>query len=339
MRRGGRLLLLVGLLLAFVAAGAIFLVLQNPAADPNNQASQSPTAIPQKQVIFARIDIPANRVLTDTETFLVPGTIPETEYNGNPDDYFTSFSELSNRQSIADIPAGEPIRASQVVESGLANRIPAADPGQPTLKALPIQVNNLTGVADQIRPGDFVDFLASFSINQTIIRPGVDDQGLIIQREQDFVSQSTKTIVQNIQVLQILKPAVVPEGTPTPAPEGEQPQTGPDGTPIDGAQGTNTIASTANTLQQGNWIIVVAVTDQEAELIKFALEQGTGFSLVLRGGGDQATETTVGATLDILVTQFGLPVPVPFASDGQITNGGSSGVPQPTAAPVATPTP
>jgi pilus assembly protein CpaB len=55
------------------------------------------------------------------------------------------------------------------------------------------------------------------------------------------------------------------------------------------------------------------VTDQEAEIIKFSREQNNALTLVLRGRGDTATETTIGATIDLLVSQYGLPVPDPAA--------------------------
>ena len=49
-------------------------------------------------------------------------------------------------------------------------------------------------------------------------------------------------------------------------------------------------------------MLVLAVTDQEAEIIKLSREQGNGITLVLRGRGDTAVENTVGATIDLLVS-------------------------------------
>jgi pilus assembly protein CpaB len=59
--------------------------------------------------------------------------------------------------------------------------------------------------------------------------------------------------------------------------------------------------------------LILAVTDQQAEILKFSIERGTGITLVLRGRGDTANETTLGATLDLLVSNFGLPLPNPAA--------------------------
>ena len=87
-------------------------------------------------------------------------------------------------------------------------------------------------------------------------------------------------------------------------------------------------------------MLVLAVIDQEAEIIKLSREQGTGITLVLRGRGDTAVENTVGATIDLLVAQFGLPLPNPpapaFFSPNELTQVPTVAAP---AAPAGTPTP
>jgi hypothetical protein len=61
-----------------------------------------------------------------------------------------------------------------------------------------------------------------------------------------------------------------------------------------------------------NVIIVFAGNDQDAELIKFAQSNlgELGFlTAVLRHVDDEAIEDTTGMTLDILVEQYGVPIP------------------------------
>ena len=127
-----------------------------------------------------------------------------------------------------------------------------------------------------------------------------------------------KTLIQNVQVLQVLKPAV-PEGTPGQAgnapPAAEQqgpPQTDANGQPIQPGQAgqptQQTGPKTTGTFQPGDWILTLALTDQQAEIVKFSTETGT-ISLALRGRGDTAVDNTLGATLSLLVSQFGLPLP------------------------------
>jgi len=342
MRRGGRLFLLLGLLILIIGALAYFVLA------PPNVANQNlpiqPTVEPKRTIVVARIDIPNNTVITDTESLLTTTEIPESQFNAGANQYFTSASELSNKQTLRAFAFKDPIRKSEVTDSGLSIQIPAAQVGQARLKAIPFQVNNLTGVADQIKPSDYVDILASFQVQRTIIRPGFGDNGAVTFKEDAFEGQSTKTILQNIQVLQILKPAAPVEGTATPgAPpqDAGPPPTDANGQPIAG--GGNAPAGqnpnpNSTTFQPGNWLLVLAVTDQQAELLKYSLEQGTGITLVLRGRGDTAIETTTGATFDLLVSLYGVPVPQPAPLD-VISQSGLTPVPTTAGAPTAQTTP
>jgi pilus assembly protein CpaB len=316
MRRGGRLFLVLGVVIAAIAAvlGFVFLQ-QQPTLSPDGTQPLQPTAVTTRQVVVALSDIESNTVLTDTETFLAFDEIPATQYEANPDQYFTSLGELQNKLTLRPIGVNEVITRDAVTDAGLSLQIPTAGPNEPRPKAYPFQVGNLTGVADQIKPGDFVDVLGSFNVTQTFLRPGVDEQGQPTIKEQELVGQTTKTLVQNVQVLQILRPQPAPEGTPTPegAPPAEgPPQTDASGQPVGQGGPEGQGSSAATSLRTGNWVLILAVTDQEAEVIKYSLEQGLGVTLVLRGRGDTAVETTTGATLDLLISEFGLPLPQPF---------------------------
>jgi pilus assembly protein CpaB len=321
MRRGGRLILLLGVLIAAAAALFLYFFLQSPPTPAGVQIAP-PTEPPKKQIVVARIDIPVNSVLTDTETFLQLGEISEADFNARPRDYFTSSGELQGKVTLRLITAGEPIFRGDVQEAGLSLQIPPAAPNEARPKAFPLRVENLSGVADQITPGDFVDVIASFRITRTFLRPGVDEQGQITIQEETIPDLlSTKTLVQNVQVLKVIKPPAAPEGTPTPggAPPDQAagpPETDASGQPVGagGAEGQpEQPGQPGSTLTSGTWILVLAVTDQEAEIIKFSREQNNAITLVLRGRGDTATETTIGATLDLLIANFGLPIPDPAA--------------------------
>ncbi|HEU4328188.1 MAG TPA: Flp pilus assembly protein CpaB [Roseiflexaceae bacterium] len=332
MRRGGRLFVLVGILFALFAAFGLYLYLQSTGgAQVTDLSLLTPTAEPLKRVVVARIDIPNTTVLTDTETFLSLEEIPESEYNANPAQYFTSFSDLRNKQTILTVSAGDPVRSTDVTDAGLSLQIPPGQQGQPRPKAFPFQVNSLTGVADLITPGDFVDVIASFQVQVPLIRVGVNEQGQpTLEENETFEGQTTKTLVQNVQVLQILKPQVPAEVTP--GAEGAQPaeEPPPGGAPADGTNPPSA-PNAANTFTPGNWLLVLAVTDQQAEIIKFAQERGQSVTLVLRGRGDTAQETTEGVTLELLVARFALPVP------GQVEDPDATPVPTPAPAPPTAP--
>lgn len=360
MRRGGRLVLLLGIVIAVAAALGLLLFLQqqNPNPQPGDGPSLIPTEPPKHSVIVARIDIPNNSVLTDTETYLQPADIAESEYSSQASQYFTSLSDLQGKVTVRQVSAGQPIKKADVTEGGLSLQIPAAAPNEAAPKAFAFPVNNLSGVVDQIRPGDFVDVIASFRFERTLLRPGFTDDGRLIIKEDKLEDmQSTKTLVQNVQVLRIVKPQVEAAGTPTPGGSGSgggdaQSQEGPPETDSSGQQvGANgeggaspnaQTGQTGDTLTQGSWYLVIAVTDQEAEIIKLAREKGSSVTLVLRGRGDTAVETTTGATIGLLVSQYGLPLPEPpglavFAPNDITPVPTAAGAP--TGAPAGTPTP
>jgi pilus assembly protein CpaB len=356
MRRGGRLLLLL-LILVLVAGALIYFLFSQPALTTPPEVTPQPTEEVTRSIVVARIDIPANTVMTDTVTYLNTREIPESEFNAAAGQYFTDPAQLVNKQTVQQVNFDQPIRRADVVDSGLSILIPTAQPGQTRPKAIPLRVDNLSGVADLIRPGDFVDVLSSFEIQVTVIRPGFDQNNQIVFREEPLTGRTTKTLIQNVQVLQILKPAV-PQGTPTadgsaPAPAPAETQSGPPATDASGqpiAQGQATASpppGSTGTFTEGEWILVLALTDQQAEILKFSGEAGT-ITLVLRGRGDSAVEETIGSTLEILVGQFGLPVPgaVPPSvispadlTPGPTTNAAPAAPAAPVGTPSVTPTP
>jgi len=352
MRRGGRLFLLLGILI-LVAAALAYFVLSQP-QNPSPELAPTPTQEIKKTIIIARIDIPANTILTDTATFLNEIDIPESEFNAAPGQYFESANELLNKQTVRQINFNERITRSDITEPGLSILIPTAQPNQPRPKAVPVLVDNLSGVADQVRPGDFIDILGSFLIDRTIIRPGFGENNQIVLREETIQGRSVKTLIQNVQVLQVLKPAA-PPGTPgqegNAQPAAAQPAQGPppvdaNGQPIQQGQAAGqptqqTGPKTTGTFQTGEWILTLALTDQQAEIVKFSTEAGT-ISLALRGRGDTTVDNTIGSTMSLLVSQFGLPLPggtVPeLISPSNLTPVATSAAPVNTA-PTTTPTP
>ena len=345
MRRGGRLFLLLGIVVAAVLALGLFFILQTPTPPPTD-GGLVPTVELKKRIVVALINIPNNTVLSDTETFLELREIPETEFNAAAGQFFESMTDLQTKVTVRAITNGEPIRKADVVEAGLSLQIPPAQADQPRVKAFPFQVNNLSGVADQVKPNDFVDILASFLVRRTFLRPGFNENNEIIIIEEEFEGQTTKTLLQNVQVLQIRRPAP-PEGTPTPGgpPPAQQgpPPTDASGQPAQ-AGPTPAAGGDTGTFRPGDWLLVVAVTDPQAEILKFSIETGTGITLVLRGRGDTAVENTIGATLDLLVSRFGLPLPVPAApavgGESQLTPLPTTATtPLPTLTPTPTPTP
>lgn len=312
MRRGG-LLLLLGVVIAAAAALLFFFFFQTPPAPETTALPQEPTPVPLRKVVAARVDIPANTVLTDTETLLTLRDIPEPEYNAAPDQYFTSVSELTTKVTLRALNATEIIRARDLTDAGLSFQVPQPDtPDAPRNKVFPLEVGNLTGVADQIRPGDSVDLVMTYEIRRLIIRPTLTldaetGQLVVTPVEETLVDRVTKTMVQNVQVVRVLKPAVPQDaGTPTPAGGSGQPAPAP---------APASTPTTDSFVPGAQWILLLAMTDQEAEIVKFTLDQQDPkpqITLVLRGRDDSVIEETTGITLRLLTSRYGLPLPEPL---------------------------
>lgn len=350
MRRGGVLILLIGLIL-IVGAVMLFLFIQgptNPLAGPSAAplTPELPTEVPVTDIVRARFDIEANTLISDTSQLEVV-QIPQNEFNADQD--LTSPNDVLNKLVTRKLLAGEPIQKKDLTEPGLSQQIPTAEAPRSRDKAYPFIVNNLSGVADQIKPGDFVDVVATFNMTRrdsypTALEPGQapTDQnpgtgGTLTRSVTDANYDVTKTIIQRAQVLKIIRPQVAAaDATPVPGADAQPqsssslPQVDASGQPIDPAAG----GDTAGSVTQGSWTLILAVDDQEVELMEFALATGSRMVLVLRGAGDSDFEPTIGATFDLLVSEFGVPLPQSLPPD--VISVEEALTPQPTRTPAPT---
>ncbi len=332
MRRGGIVILLIGLIL-LVGAAALFFLLQQPGGGELIGGAQPTSAlateVPEVQIVRARVDIPANTLIADT-TLLDVITVPQTEFD--PAKNFSSSGEVVGKLTTRLFRANEFIVKAGLTEPGLSQQIPTAEAERARDKAYPFIVNNLSGVADRIVPGDFVDVVATFNVPRRWSYPTGRDEQTLTRSLDDLIFVSTRTIVQRAQVLQIVRPQVSAEGTPVPgaAPgSGSLPQVDASGQPIEPASGQASGPITAEA-----WTLLLALNDQEVELIEFALASNARMVLVLRGAGDEAFEPTIGATLDLLISEFGLPLP--YALPPQVVSEEVAFTPEPTRTPAPT---
>jgi pilus assembly protein CpaB len=141
---------------------------------------------------------------------------------------------------------------------------------------------------------------------------------------------STKTIVQRAKILKIVRPVTQEEsqqsGAAQPTPTAE---VGPDGQIV----GSAAPPAQGSAITPGQWVLVLAVNDQETELIEYARATNSRMSLVLRGSGDSVAEQTIGASLDLLIAEFGVPLPQP---ETIFVYGRDQLTPQPTRTPAPT---
>lgn len=342
MRRGGVLILLIGLIL-IAGAVALFFFLQRPGGSGFGLAqptSALPTEIPEVDVVRARVDIPANTLISDGATLLEVVTIRQTEFDSEQN--LTSLSEVEGQLTTRPIRANEIIERSALTEPGLSQQLPTAEPDRARDKAYPFIVNNLSGVADQIKPGDFVDVVATFNVVRRQSFPVLTQSETgqtLTESTTDDTYNTTKTIVQRAQVIKIVRPPVASDNaTPEPGAQPQSsslPQVDESGQPVSGdaAQG-GTGAGTGSSVTQGTWTLILAVNDQEIELVEFALATNSRMVLVLRGAGDTDFESTIGATYDLLISEFGVPLPRPLPP--RVVSPNEAITPEPTLTPAPT---
>ncbi|WP_298816845.1 pilus assembly protein CpaB [Chloroflexus sp.] len=353
MQRGALLFILI-ILIVIIGGLAAFLLLRGGSTvtevSTTPEVPPPPTAVPLVSVVQARIDLDANTLLND-RNLLDTIEVPITEFDQANE--FSNVSDVLGKLLINPVEAGQPIRRDNLRDAGLAQRIPTPEPGQPAVKAYPLFVNSLSGVADQVAVNDFVDIVATFQVDRQIIRPGtiqvvtLNDVDQLVREYEYAETQSfftTKTIIQRAQVLQIVRPAIPTpsdvegEGQTTAPQSSSLPQVDETGQPIVGgqvAEGGQT--SSPSTLTEGIWVVVLALTDQEIELLEFALQSQARIVMALRASGDNAIEATSGVTIDLLVREFGLPLPRPLPP--RVYGENEVFVPEPTPTPLTLPIP
>lgn len=314
MRGKSTLFILLSLAL-LLAAGGVAAMSLRPSGNGllNTAAPQEQVPDPMVPIVVAQIDLPQGTLISPPDDFLSIEEVPASQYNTQLQ--FNNPEALRDMVTTTEIKAGDVIRSNAVRQAGLSQKIPESVEGEPALKAFPIQVNTLSGVADLLQPGDFVDVVGSFRIDVTTLYS--NGQGGV--SEKTSPETTTKVLLQDVEVLDVLKPAVPAEGE-APA---EQAAETPENTNM---AGENT---PANVLASGNWILVLAVTNEEAEVLRFSLNQGINLTTVLRRAGDHDTEDTPGATLELLTEIYGLPKPRAITIDGASSVPNTPAVPNP----------
>jgi Flp pilus assembly protein CpaB len=284
-KRSNRLVILVGVLLAVLAfVGMVILLNQKPVE------TQGPAAITTK-VLVAKQDInigdEVTPALVDVKE-VDPAAVDGTPI-GDP-------SLLRNRRALVAVPAGAQVNAEVFGVIGnphidIAGQLKAGE------KAIAFQVDNVTGIDFLIQQGDLVDIV--FGATITVLQPTADSAANPSAPQRFEVVQglesakTVKTVLQAKRVLYVSDTKIQPESaqaTPTPS----------EGAP----------ASQPVTIDRV--VVVIAGTDTDAELIKFA-QNDAGvigpLSVVLRNPADSAVEKTLGLTIDSLVTRYSVPIP------------------------------
>jgi pilus assembly protein CpaB len=287
LKRSNRLVLLIGVFLAVIAFVGIALLLGNGGGGGGGGPTPVPTALP---TVIATRDI--NLGVTITQDMVTTQTIDVANRKA------TAFGDPS--QVIGQI-ARRPIKANSQLE---AADFATGDTGCGTItvpagmRAISVQVDQVSGVGTVINTGDYTDLLVGFTGDKFPVVT-VNPQDDSISVVSGLNGTSVKLLLEGMQVLCRQLPP------PTTA-QAQQPEASP---------GTNGPTTSLNGQQE---IVILGVTPSQAEVIKFAQLDGS-ISLILRSSKDFVDDQgnpvvtppsgTEGVTLKKLTTDFAVPIP------------------------------
>lgn len=303
MRGNGRLFIILGVGLAALAV--LLAVLMFRGAD-SGKAIQ--TAAQPVKIVVAAQDIPAYTVLKDQ--LLIEQTVNRDQLKGTE---LMSKSQALGKVSKVALVKGQRLATSDLSEAGLANDIVKGK------RAVAVPVDRLNALGGLVRPGDFVDVIFSVKVTLLYVLPSrpleldtttaADRQSATLPAQapgdpaayvypgepgsrfkvQDAAGKGdplAKVVVQDAKVLRVDVAAMPGPGQPAPTP---------------------TSSNTANAKPTD--FVILELTDEQAELVKFILDNGASYTFALRATGDHELANTTGITFDLLVTNYQLPVP------------------------------
>jgi len=299
LKRSNRLVLLIGALLAVVAFVGIVLLLggQNGGGGGQPQATIATTV----HVVKAKVAIPAGTIVTQ-DMLDATGELPI----GAAQNAFQDPGLVISKTIRKDAQPGTILTFDYFIDTGQTSNV---TDGLPLgLRAMAVQVDQVTGVGTLIHTGDKVDLIIGVKIQTTVFDPTDKTKTKILKVGDP--APSVKMIIQNLRVL----------GTLLPPPTAQaQTQQQPGASPSPGVQ-----QQPATTLNGQQEIVVVAVTANQAEAIRYAQLYTDPMALVLRSPKDYVAvdasgspivgaspvvppfEQTDGMVLRILVDKYGV---------------------------------
>ncbi len=301
MRGNNRLLLLFAVGIVVVIALVLFVLLRgSPAPAPVDTTqgvapgvlqTQGPVATTRPptitptivQVVIAARAIAPGVILRADDLDVI--TKPRSEVNEN-EDVLTREAAI-NRITKVYLNPNQQIKKADLIEGSYSNymrQLIADRRLEPGKGAFAYATNDLSAAAGLIQENDLIDVVATFAVDRRPVNVTVNGQQFSVPVPGFEVT--TKTILQNIRVLKVIKfgpalaPIIVPRATNTPS--GETPTAAAPPPPPGTATPLPTLPPFKETGEgfDTSIILVLAVTDQEAEILKFTREsrltQGVG---------------------------------------------------------------
>jgi Flp pilus assembly protein CpaB len=294
LKRSNRLILLIGVFLAALAFVLVVILLGGKGAGTGTPATNVPPA--KVPVVVAARNIALGVTIT-TDMVATQDVVPTAVLAGA----FAAPSQVIGQVIRQSLTEGQQLTAGIFSQTNQSFEVPAG------FSAIAVQVDQVTGAGTLIQAGDYVDVVAQISpafplvLANGSICAAVPPQPQVPDACYDHTS--VKVLLQGIQVVATLLPP------PPAAADGAAPAAPTDGT-------------TALNGQQE--IVLLAVTQQQAEVIKFAQADGgvNGLSLTLRSPKDfvdasgnpivPVTVKTTGLILKTMIDSWGVLPPFPI---------------------------
>jgi len=281
LKRSNRLVLLIGVFLAIVAFVGILVVIPGGGGPPAPSA-----ALPIKTVIAAQ-DIPLGVRLT-------AGMLTTKEFRPSErrQGAFGDPSQILGQTVRRPIVKDAQLSSADFLEDINALVVPEGK------RAMSLQVNQVNGVGTLIKTGDHVDLVLGLTGGDKfpVVTLNPDDDSITVVA--GLNSTSVKILIEGMQVIGTVRPPTTATRTTNAAPSGSAAQ-----------------APTTTLSDDGQELVILAITAQQAELIKYAQLDGD-ISLLLRNSRDFVDENgepvislpagTTGVILKTLVDGYGV---------------------------------
>ena len=293
--RRGRILILLGLILAIGTAAAVLVILQT--------MGQSTPEIELDRVVVA-----IQRINPEEP---VEGKVELADYPADriPPGAYRSVDEVAGMLAAVTIPQGFPIHPDllttplELLQEGELGQL--VDPG---FVAIAFPIDELSSVSYGIQPGDHIDILMTFYFvdvdQETQVKeplcaplcPAAEGGQETAQLTEQRPRLSAQLTLQDIRVLGVGR---WNKEEPSPEEAEDQARSG-EPVPVEMPK-----------------YITLMVTPQDALVLKLAREGGASIDMAIRAQDDLQQFTTQEVTLDYILARFGVTVPTkqPYSID------------------------
>jgi Flp pilus assembly protein CpaB len=283
LKRSNRLMLVLGVVLALAAFGAVLMF----GSGGNSQPAAPTTA----SVATTTVAVPLGTALDSTMLTMTDVPVAQAV------NAYDNTDILVGRVVRTNLAANAVVTPEAFQAAGTTSAVDLTQALKPGQVAVAVDVDALTGVGGLISDGDYVDVVLATAIPIVIDTPkgASGSNGAPFTSIGDVANNtSVKVLVQNVQVIGHAMAAT----SDTNGSAAVDPNTGQ---PVSGDQ-----------------VLILSVTPQQAEEIRFGqTDADANLALILRSPGDEqaADVTTTGITLRELVDKYGVLPPQTISVD------------------------